>query len=362
VHTSMSPDPIGFSLCILGIILQLGVVLGMLKRGLQQNFPVFFSYVTMQACAGMLALALRSHPMAFFYVSWSSKAILAFLIFWVLPEVLKDAFRPYDALRDLAVILFRWSLLVCLLVAAMWGINSSHGGSRSVITDWLPLLEHSAYLAQCMLVFFFLLLTEYLGVDKRGFLYGVALGIGLYAVVSLILVAFAHQGSVVSTATLHRLENLPYVVSALVWLSYSASGAFERSTPSLGLGAQFQRWIVRAADGAGWLALVDRGLIQAYLAYPLRRAIAECRSAIRLDPQNAKAHLKLARLLRQEGEDAEARTVYERAAKISWDAALESQRVLPADSLLDTMDRVVERMLYADDLVHARAKASEGRR
>ena len=55
------------------------------------------------------------------------KSRLSVLIsFAVLQEIFKDAFRPYENLRDLSVILFRWSALVVLLVAVMWAINAGH--------------------------------------------------------------------------------------------------------------------------------------------------------------------------------------------------------------------------------------------
>ena len=44
----------------------------------------------------------------------------------MLQEIFKDAFKPYEALRDLSVILFRWSALVVLLVGVMWAINANH--------------------------------------------------------------------------------------------------------------------------------------------------------------------------------------------------------------------------------------------
>ena len=38
-----------------------------------------------------------------------SIALSALISFAVLQEIFHDAFRPYEALRDLSVILFRWS-------------------------------------------------------------------------------------------------------------------------------------------------------------------------------------------------------------------------------------------------------------
>ena len=84
-------------------------------------------------------------------------------------------------LRDLSVILFRWSALVILLVAGMWAVTSGHPAQDGSITNAILLAGRSVRLMQCGLVFFLLLFSEYLGISRRNLLFGIALGFGLFA-------------------------------------------------------------------------------------------------------------------------------------------------------------------------------------
>ena len=105
----------------------------------------------------------------------------------MLQEIFKDAFRPYEALRDLSVILFRWSALVVLLVGVMWAINGNHKSDNGAIVDAILLAERSVRLMQCGLVFFLLLFSEYLGISRRSPLFGISLGFGLFAAVNMLV-------------------------------------------------------------------------------------------------------------------------------------------------------------------------------
>jgi len=71
----------------------------------------------------------------YFYAYYFNIALCVLISFAVLQEIFKDAFRPYEALRDLSVILFRWSALVVLLVGVMWAINTAHKSENGTVID-----------------------------------------------------------------------------------------------------------------------------------------------------------------------------------------------------------------------------------
>src|SRR5271167_3592817 len=105
--------------------MQLCVLVAMYKRGLHHDYPYFFSYTILQVAGEPILFLLHRQSYAAYWVGyWVSIALSALISFAVLQEIFKNAFRPYEALRDLSVILFRWSALVILLVAGMWAITS----------------------------------------------------------------------------------------------------------------------------------------------------------------------------------------------------------------------------------------------
>jgi len=261
--------------------IQLGVLVAMYRRGLQRDYPYFFYYTILSVVnEPVLYVALRGSYTLYYYGYWVSIALTALISFAVLNEIFQNAFRPYEALRDLSVILFRWSALVILLVAGMWAVTSSHPAQDGSITNALLLAQRSVRLMQCGLVFFLLLFSEYLGISRRNLLFGIALGFGLFASVDMLIVSGLSHAGVVHVSVLRWVKSAAYNVSALIWLGYAVLAPFRSSAFSA----------VRSPE---------------------------------------------------------------------WNSALEDVRVpAEADSLLDSMDRTVERLLYVREEAKANLPAA----
>ena len=263
---------IDYVLWFVGPLMQLGVLAAMYRRGLHREYPYFFNYTVIQVLSEPILFVVHRHSDAMYYWGyWVSVALSALISFAVLQEIFHDAFRPYEALRDLSVILFRWSALVVLLIGVMWAITAAPSSRVDTITDGIVLVQRSVRLMQCGLVFFLLLFSEYLGISRRHVLFGIALGFGIFASVSMLVAVAMSHGTFVHVSVLRRINNAAYDFSALIWLGYTA--------------------------------------------------LAPVRS--RVPPGSARSK--------------------------DWNSALEDARVQPAaDSLLDTMDRTVERLLYPE--------------
>jgi len=253
-----------------GTLMQLGVLVAMYRRGLHRDYPYFFNYTVLQVLSEPILFFVQKHSYATYYWSyWVSVALSALISFGVLQEIFHDAFRPYEALRDLSVILFRWSALVVLLVGVMWAITAAQSSRLDAITGGILLAQRSIRLMQCGLVFFLLLFSEYLGISRRHLVFGIALGFGIFASISMLVAAAAAHGTFVHASVLRQINNAAYDIAVVIWLGYTA--------------------------------------------------LAPARSRVAVASARSK----------------------------DWNYALEDARVQPpVDSLLDTMDRTVERLLY----------------
>jgi len=253
-----------------GTLMQLGMLVAMYRRGLHRDYPYFFNYTVLQVLSEPILFFVQKHSYATYYWSyWVSVALSALISFGVLQEIFHDAFRPYEALRDLSVILFRWSALVVLLVGVMWAITAAQSSRLDAITGGILLAQRSIRLMQCGLVFFLLLFSEYLGISRRHLVFGIALGFGIFASISMLVAAAAAHGTFVHASVLRQINNAAYDIAVVIWLGYTA--------------------------------------------------LAPARSRVAVASARSK----------------------------DWNYALEDARVQPpVDSLLDTMDRTVERLLY----------------
>lgn len=247
-----------------------GVLVVMWRRGFNKDYPYFFNYIILQALSDPILALIDSRSYTAYYYAYYVHLGLSFLIsFMVLQEIFKDAFRPYEALRDLSAILFRWSALVILLVAVMWAINATQKSEADWLMNMILVADRSLRMMQCGLVFFLLLFGTYLGIPHRSLLFGISVGFGLFAAVNMLVATFAsHQG--ISSAALSRANSIAYLTVVVIWLSYTLMSAPSRS-----------------------------------------RVTAES-------------------MLRSQ----------------DWNSALVEVRVIPVDSMIDSMDRTVARLLY----------------
>lgn len=211
--------------------LQVGMLVVLFRRGLHRDYPFFFNYTILQVVSvPVLAFIHSTQPYAAYYYAYYFNIGLSVLIsFFVLQEIFTDAFRPYEALRDLSIILFRWSALVVLLVGVMWAVNLSHKPGDGLIMDGILLADRSVRLMQCGLVFFLLLFSEYLGISRRSLLFGISLGFGIFAAVNMLVATGAsHSGAVHQTA-LRQVNSAAYFLAVLIWFGFTLAAAPSRS-------------------------------------------------------------------------------------------------------------------------------------
>ena len=88
---------------------QVGVLVAMYRRGLHREYPYFFNYTILQVVSEPSCCSCKGRHILYYYGYWVCSALCVLISFAVLQEIFKNAFRPYEALRDLSVILFRWS-------------------------------------------------------------------------------------------------------------------------------------------------------------------------------------------------------------------------------------------------------------
>jgi hypothetical protein len=94
---------------------------------------------------------------------------------------------------------------------------------------------------QCGLVFFMLLFSEYLGISRRNVVFGVSIGFGFYAAINMLVMTAIGNHTVISKSNLNRTNSIAYLVSALVWLAYTALPAKARITAKVTAAAS-QKW------------------------------------------------------------------------------------------------------------------------
>lgn len=196
------------------VLIQVFIIWRMVVTGSRRNFPTFFSYMIFQTVvviAGQLVLNFGTREQYRYFYGAQSLVATA-LLFAVIYEVFSNVFRPYEALRDFAGVMFRWAALVLALVAVLQAFSTQVGEGNRMIAGLL-MLERSVSVIACGLLLFLLLFSKNLGLDWRHQVYGVAVGLGLAYGVDLVLY------------TSRLLFGCPVAPTVNLWRSITWNGA-----------------------------------------------------------------------------------------------------------------------------------------
>ncbi len=204
-------------------IFQALIVVVMIRRRLVREFPVFASYTAFQVVYFSVRFSLflfaPDRYSWFFYASWLGKATELALGFAVIYEIFSHAFRPYPAIHKLSGLLFKWAtgILLFLVVIASAAAPVS-GGSQTVFNFFL--LDRALEIMQCGLLLLLFLFSSYFGLSWRHYLFGIALGFGLYGTAELTLAALRTEFGSSLDSAFNLVVPLAYNCSVLIWVSY----------------------------------------------------------------------------------------------------------------------------------------------
>src|SRR4030095_447491 len=118
------------------------IIWRMVVSGARRNFPFFFSYIIFQVLALVGALLLMNNPQQYRYFYGAQSLVVSALLFAAIYEVFSNVFRPYEALRDFAGVLFRWAALVLIVVALLQAFSTSSAKHSAFIVGVI-ILERS---------------------------------------------------------------------------------------------------------------------------------------------------------------------------------------------------------------------------
>jgi hypothetical protein len=211
-----------YTLWIAHPILQLGIGIFMLRRGLLRQFKFFFAYIVTQLASFAIvfpAFVWRSYSAAF-YLYWCTTAISVALGFLVIHEVFVDVFRTFHTLRDLGTVLFKWAGLVMLLVAGVVSVSAN----STEMAPWMQAIvtsQRCVRMIQVGMILFLLVFAHYLGVSRKQHSFGIALGFGSFATIELILIC-SWVGNHLSGPWMSIANMAAYNCSLALWLGYVA--------------------------------------------------------------------------------------------------------------------------------------------
>src|ERR1700749_346804 len=178
-------------LWVLGVVLPLDVVLRIWMAGLIAEYPALFRYNAATAIgAVVMAIAMRFMDPAtnpyYCYLYWAMALAADLCALAVMLEIFRDIFKPYEALRLLGNVLFRWTLGVLVVVSTVSALTAGTKNAVDIINRSFMTFDRGLEILQCGIVLFLLLTYKHLGISFRHRVFDIACGFGVYASVNLI--------------------------------------------------------------------------------------------------------------------------------------------------------------------------------
>jgi hypothetical protein len=205
--------------------LQLLIAAIMVRRRLVSEFPVFFAYTVFEAIQGGILFTLDHldsiSGLQYWQVYWVSLLLTIVLRFALIREIFSHVFSAYPALGNLLRLLLGGALIILLLAAIVASAYIEPSSHYRQLVIGVHILNRAVSLIQTGLLVFLFLFASYFRLSWRSYVYGIAVGLGIFSSVDLATSAIrASIGPSVGNYQFDFVTMATYHCCVLVWLVY----------------------------------------------------------------------------------------------------------------------------------------------
>ena len=238
-----------------GLVLQAILVFVLLAKKMWQRFPIFFVYsgisfifdLVLYSIFHFFSLIPTYHSIyatinrPYMTTYWLSEGIGLVLGLAVVYEVFKHLFTPYPALRKLA----RHSLQAAMALLAILGCVVAYfqpGGATQWGESALYAVEQATRILEVGLLLSLFVLASAFGLHWRQYVFGMAVGLGVFTAVELVAVTMRLQFGVNASSTFNMIRAVSFNTSLLIWIGYILVPELKQSPKEMPKRAQLEQW------------------------------------------------------------------------------------------------------------------------
>jgi hypothetical protein len=215
------------------ILLAVGSLVLMTRRGLLRTFnfvAVYLSVFILENTVSVTLLFFRkelnfSKLLAYnilFYSRWTCFFFLSTLILLIIYSIFRHAMKPLEGLHRAGKLIFRWIFAASLLVSLAIAITP-HAGSGFYFLNLAGQLQEATSILTLCLLLFVCFSIRYLGMTYRSHIFGISLGLGITASVTLVQSAwFSTMATESLYSPMYLYGSLGACAGLLVWGTYFA--------------------------------------------------------------------------------------------------------------------------------------------
>lgn len=201
------------------------VLLGMIaavlwRRRLVAEFPFFCGYAVMhvtRACVLFFVYHTYGYSsFAYFAVYWSAEAVDAAFQLALLYEIYSHVFRRYESIAHLGGVLFRWSLVALLVIAAA-SAAAGPGMGNDFLRSAVEMLHQSTIVVASGLLLLLFVFAASFGLGWGRYVFGLAAGLCICDSVELVVTVVRNQWGPIASETSSIIHTVAFNCSVLVW-------------------------------------------------------------------------------------------------------------------------------------------------
>ncbi len=175
------------------VLLSIAAFVFFLRSGLRNRYPWVTAYLGLRAATGMLVWGLLYGPLfaspeiytkAYFVIHWAGYVASSVLLFLSCLDVYRQALAPLKGLVRMGSTAFRWAAVASLVITAT--TFTSVSASMSLVVKVGILAMRCTGSTEICLLALLVLSMKAIGLSPRSRPFGVAVGLGLMAVVDCI--------------------------------------------------------------------------------------------------------------------------------------------------------------------------------
>ncbi len=207
-----------YVLWFFGPVAQAAILLVMIRRELRREYPIFFKYLILEiACFFVLYGVFHFAYAQYFYAYWSVTTLTSIVGFAAINEAFRGSLKQYPALREMAAILFRWVIVLLVLIGFLIAVTSGGSEANQFVAGVLS-FDRSVRLMQCGLVLFLVLFAQHLRLSFRSHGFAIAVGFGIASAVELVVVTLRTRYGYMSEGAVSLVNSLAYSGVLVLWL------------------------------------------------------------------------------------------------------------------------------------------------
>jgi hypothetical protein len=229
-------------------LLSLAACLIFARPQLRKHYPWMFTYLCVRAVTvgavdflrfGPLFASPEAYTKVHFVVSWAGGLASSVLLFMGCLDVYRQAMAPLQGLARMGTTIFRWAAFASLLVTATT-LTSIGSGPHILMKVGLQLMRCMSTAELCLLALLVLSLNA-IGLSARSRPFGIAMGLGLMAIIDCAQSITASM-AVGSSIALQIVFACATLASLGLWIAYSALPDPTRKTITVRADSAIFKW------------------------------------------------------------------------------------------------------------------------